>query len=145
MILFLRNFSKCFSIIIFSAVISKTSQRPYFRYIIFFFTKSFGFIGEGVASTYDEALTTRDFLKKNGYESILLVTSKWHSKRAYLTFRSALKNEEVKIVIQPSKYDAFNPDAWWKNKNDAELIFYEYTRLIFYALSFRISPFDIFV
>jgi uncharacterized SAM-binding protein YcdF (DUF218 family) len=101
--------------------------------------KSFQFIGNGVSSTYDEALATREFLKKNGYKSILLVTSKWHSKRAYLTFRSALKNDGIEIVIQPSRYDAFRPDGWWKNENDAELVFYEYIRLIYYILTSRIS------
>jgi uncharacterized SAM-binding protein YcdF (DUF218 family) len=101
--------------------------------------KSFQFIGNGVSSTYDEALATREFLKENGYKTILLVTSKWHSKRAYLTFRSALKDDGIKIVIQPSKYDAFRPDGWRKNENDAELVFYEYIRLIYYILTFRIS------
>ena len=105
--------------------------------------KSFRFIGNGVASTYDEALATREFLKKIGYKSILLVTSKWHSKRAYLTFRSALKNDAIKIVIQPSKYDSFDPEMWWKNKDDAELVSYEYMRLIYYILSFRISFLEI--
>ena len=107
--------------------------------------KSFQFIGNGVTSTYDEAVATKEYLKKNGYKSILLVTSKWHSKRAYLTFRSALKNDGIEIFIQPSRYDAFVPDAWWKNRNDAELVFDEYVRLICYALSFRISLHDIFV
>jgi uncharacterized SAM-binding protein YcdF (DUF218 family) len=103
---------------------------------------SFRFIGHGVTSTYDEAMATREFLKKNGYKSILLVTSKWHSKRAYLTFKSALKNDGIKIVIQPSKYDSFRPDAWWKNRDDAELVFDEYVRLIYYILTSRISLFN---
>jgi len=102
---------------------------------------AFKLIGNGVASTYDEALATREFLKKNGYKSIILVTSKWHSRRAYLTFKSTLKNDEIKIVIQPSMYDVFRPDSWWKNRNDVELIFYEYIRLIYYILTCRISFF----
>jgi len=101
--------------------------------------ESFRLIGNGVTSTYDEAVATKEFLKKNGYKSMLLVTSKWHSKRAYLTFRSALENDEIKIVNHPSRYDAFRPDAWWKNRNDAELVFDEYVRLIYYILTFRIS------
>ena len=100
---------------------------------------SFKLIGNGVDSTYDEALVTKEFLADNGYKSILLVTSKWHSRRAYLTFRSALKKDGIRIIVQPSKYDVFNPDTWWKNSNDAELVFYEYTRLIFYVISSRIS------
>jgi uncharacterized SAM-binding protein YcdF (DUF218 family) len=101
--------------------------------------ESFRFIGTGVTSTYDEALTTKEFLKKNGYTSILLVTSKWHSKRAYLTFKSAFKNDGIKVTVHPSKYDTFNPDVWWKNEIDAEEVFGEYVRLTYYILSFRIS------
>lgn len=103
---------------------------------------SFKLIGNGINSTYDEAKATKRFLKKNGYKSILLVTSKWHSKRAYLTFKSALKKDEkITITCYPSRYDTFDPNAWWKNENDAELVFYEYVRLIFYILTFRISLF----
>jgi uncharacterized SAM-binding protein YcdF (DUF218 family) len=104
---------------------------------------AFKLIGDGVSSTYDEALATREFLKKNGYKSILLVTSKWHSKRAYLTFRSALKNDGIEIVIQPSRYDAFSPDVWWTNQNDAELVFGEYVKLIYYIVTLRINPVEI--
>jgi len=103
---------------------------------------SFVVIENGVASTYEEALATKEFLKQNGYKSILLVTSKWHSKRAYLTFRSALKSDGIKIIIQPSKYDAYRSDAWWKTETDAKLVFGEYIRLIYYLVSLRINPFE---
>ncbi len=106
---------------------------------------SFGLIGDGVTSTYDEANVTRDFLKKTGYKSILLVTSKWHSKRAYLTFQSVLNKKEngIKITIISSKYDNFDPEAWWKKEEDAESVLREYVRLIYYVFAFRISPLDI--
>ena len=55
-----------------------------------------------------------------------------------------MKNKEVKIVIQPSKYETFNPDAWWKNRNDAKLVFEEYVKLIYYIVIFRINPVEIF-
>lgn len=102
--------------------------------------KSFKLIGDGVTSTYDEVLTTKKFLKENGYKSLLLVTSKWHSKRAYLVFRSAFKDDhEIKITIHPSKYDYFDADAWWIRKNDAELVFKEYAKLVYYIFTKRIS------
>jgi len=108
---------------------------------------SFKLIGDGISSTYDEALVTKKFMLDNNYKSILLVTSKWHSKRAFLTFQSVFnrdKNNNLKLVIYPSKYDTFNPDAWWKQSDGAELIFYEYVRLIYYVMTLRISPFVLF-
>jgi len=103
---------------------------------------AFKLIGDGVTSTFDEAQAAKAFLRENGYKSIILVTSKWHSKRAYLTFKSAFKNDEgIKIVPHASKYDSFDPDRWWKKEVDAEVVFGEYVRLIYYILTLRISPF----
>lgn len=105
---------------------------------------AFELIGDGATSTYGEAMVTSAFLKKNGYKSILLVTSKWHSRRAYLTFRSVLdKRSEVKITVVPSRYDSFSPRGWWMNKDDAELICYEYVRMIYYIVTLRINPVEI--
>jgi len=107
--------------------------------------KSFKLIGNGVASTYDEAVATKEFLKKNGYKSILLVTSKWHSKRAYLTFKSVLnkKGNGITITIIPSSYDNFDPELWWKKEEDTESVFREYVRLIYYIFSCRVSLLDL--
>ncbi len=108
---------------------------------------SFKLIGNGISSTYDEANVTKQFMLANDYKSILLVTSKWHSKRAFLTFQSVFnkdKNHNLNVIIYPSKYDTFNPDAWWKNSNDAEWVFYEYVRLIYYIITLRISPLLLF-
>jgi len=104
-------------------------------------SNAFKRIENGVTSTYDEAIATRQFLKENGYKSILIVTSKWHSRRAYLTFKSVIKDDGIKVGIYPSKYDTFDPNAWWKKETDAELVFYEYVRLIYYIVTFRIRPF----
>ena len=106
---------------------------------------SFSLIGGGVTSTYEEAIVTKTFVKENGYKSILLVTSKSHSKRAYFTFQSVLnkKENEIKITIIPSSYDNFDPDSWWKKEEHAKLVFDEYVRLIYFVLAFRISPLNI--
>ena len=104
---------------------------------------AFKLIGDGVTSTYDEAKITREFVRENGYKSILLVTSKWHSKRAYLVFKSIFKNSDsIKIVIHPSRYDTFDPSVWWKNEAIREVVFGEYVRLAYYICTFRISIFS---
>jgi uncharacterized SAM-binding protein YcdF (DUF218 family) len=102
--------------------------------------RSFKLIGDGATSTFDEANVAKRFVNQNDYKSILLVTSKWHSKRAYLTFKSVFTDDsEIRIITHPSKYDTFNPDGWWKDEVDAETVFREYVRLIYYLLAFRIS------
>jgi len=102
--------------------------------------QAFQMIGDGVTSTYDEAKVTKQFLIQNHYKSILLVTSKWHSRRAYFTFKTALKDiQESKVTIYPSKYDTFDPQTWWKKQSNVEIVMGEYVRLLFYLITFRIS------
>lgn len=103
--------------------------------------KALRFIGDGVASTYDEAKVAQAFVREHGGRTIIIVTSKWHSRRTYLTFKSVFKHQKVSISIYPSPYDTFNPDDWWKNESDIELVFREYLRLLYYVLTFRISFF----
>ena len=104
--------------------------------------RSFRLIGNGVTSTFEEAKAVRTFFRENGFKSMLLVTSKWHSRRAYSTFRSVFdKNKDVRIIIQASKYDTFDPKKWWQSDADAEIVLGEYLRLIYYVATFRISLF----
>ena len=103
---------------------------------------SFRLIGDGITSTYEEAKVAREFVRENGYKSILLVTSKWHSKRAYYAFKSVFKKDrDVRITIYPSKYDTFDSETWWRAEKDTELVFREYVRFVYYFLTFRIPPF----
>jgi len=104
--------------------------------------KSFQMIGNGVTSTFDEAKVTRQFIMDNGFDSFIVVTSKWHSKRTYYTFKSVFKNDDhIKITIHPTKYDTYDADNWWKRESQSELVFGEYVRLIYYTVTLRISPF----
>lgn len=102
--------------------------------------ESFQLIGNGVTSTYDEATVTRDFLRQRNYTSLILVTSKWHSKRAYLTFRHILnKNANIQLTVYASGYDKFDPNFWWKTESSTELVLSEYVRLLYYLIMSRLS------
>ncbi len=90
-----------------------------------------------VESTYEEASAVKDFLMENGYKSLILVTSKTHSRRAYLTFRSFLGNE-IEIINKPTKYGDFNPDAWWTKRKDAKELFFAYIKMLFYSIYYNI-------
>ncbi len=90
-----------------------------------------------VESTYEEASAVMDLVRENGYESLILVTSKTHSRRAYLTFRSFLGNE-IEIINKPTKYGDFNPDAWWTKRKDAKELFFAYIKMLFYSIYYNV-------
>ena len=88
---------------------------------------------EGSArSTQDEALTIREYIRNNrAIESIILVTSKYHSGRAKKIFRKTLSglDREIDIYSSPSKYDPFNANQWWRDREDIKLVVLEYLKL----------------
>ncbi len=84
-----------------------------------------------VKDTWDEAAEVRKFVDKGGYKSILLVTSKYHSRRAYLIFKDALKGKATVISV-PTPYDLSDPRSWWTRRDDAQAVIMEYQKLLVY-------------
>jgi len=83
-------------------------------------------------STQDEAVTFRKYIKKNKeIDSIIIVTTKFHSRRAKQIFIKALSSldREIEIYVRSSKYDMSNVDQWWRNREDFEEVIFEYLKL----------------
>lgn len=88
-------------------------------------------------STRDEAVYFREFLKENQeINSIILVTSKFHSARSKKIFERALRelDREVVIISQPTRYDPFDSQAWWKDREDAKFVVLEFLKLLNFYL-----------
>ena len=86
-------------------------------------------------STRTEARKLRPFLKQHQIRSIIAVTSKTHTTRTGKIFRQEL-GEDIRVIVQVSSYDDFNPDAWWQTRWQARSVLYEYLKLIDY---YRVS------
>lgn len=83
-------------------------------------------------STQEEALIIKQYLNNNmAIESIILVTSKYHSRRAKKIFTNILNHvgRKIKIYSNPSEYDSFNANQWWRNKKDIKIVLSEYSKL----------------
>jgi uncharacterized SAM-binding protein YcdF (DUF218 family) len=90
---------------------------------------------EGYArSTQDEAEIIMDYLEKNmEIKSINLVTSKYHSARARMIFEKAVRSFDrsiIEIYTTPNKYDSFDTDQWWKDRESFKKVILEYLKLI---------------
>ena len=88
-------------------------------------------------STQDEALTIREYIRNNSeIESIILVTSKYHSGRSKKIFTKALSHldREISIYSSPSKYDSFNANQWWRDRDDIKSVLLEFIKLAYFCL-----------
>lgn len=83
-------------------------------------------------STLDEALVIRKYLDSARIaDTLVLVSSPAHMRRASMIFRTALnnRNDTFYIGTLPSEYSGFNPEKWWKRKEDFQTVASEFIKI----------------
>ena len=89
-------------------------------------------------STRMEACIVSDYIRKDhSIDTIIVVSSNYHTRRASMIFRSELNYKEnpVCVLVYPSSYSEFSPEKWWKNRRDIKIALSEYIK-IFAFLTF---------
>jgi len=94
-------------------------------------------------NTYQEAHYIVDYMKRRHWHSAIIVTSKFHSRRACTTIE-AVSGGQTKIICRPTRYDPDSPALWWTERRQARELFFEYQKLFLYSIYLlfqRINPF----
>lgn len=86
-------------------------------------------------STTSEARTVARWACRHRLHSLVVVTSRAHTRRARLILRRTLPS--VAITVQPSRYDGFSPALWWRDRRDFKAVMGEYEKLANYWLHER--------
>jgi uncharacterized SAM-binding protein YcdF (DUF218 family) len=87
-----------------------------------------------VDNTADEALRTREAAERNGWKRLIVVTSKYHTRRARYAFERELKGSGIGVQVRGSRFDEIQPDRWWKSRSDFRWVFSELQKLAAYRL-----------
>ncbi|MEE9164929.1 MAG: YdcF family protein [Nitrospinota bacterium] len=83
-------------------------------------------------STQEDALFSSRLLQDQNFYSVILVTSPYHSRRAYLMFKQVFKGIEIHSApVVNSWYDA---NSWWKNFKGRYQVAREYFAYLWYFL-----------
>lgn len=69
-------------------------------------------------------------------DTILLVSSSYHMRRALIIFRNEFRSNklEITIISMPSRYSTFDPEKWWQTAGDRRTVFYEYLKIAYNLL-----------
>ena len=87
-----------------------------------------------VDNTAEEALVTRRLAQSRGWHRVLIVTSKYHTRRTRFAFRREFRNTGIEVVVRGTRYDTITPHRWWLYRYDARWVLMEAPKLIAYAL-----------
>jgi len=91
-------------------------------------------IYQPVTSTYDEAKTVRDYAQLQGFRSILVVTSGYHSRRALWTLQRVFKGSNVQVGMQAVQTGIQTPSplTWWLHARGWQMVAGEYVKSVYY-------------
>lgn len=90
-------------------------------------------LDRAAGSTFGEANEVLRHISKHGYRSILLVTSKSHTRRAAWIYRH-LVGDEVRIIVRAARDDGYRPETWWRNRVSTRRLIIEYQKLFVFLL-----------
>ncbi len=84
--------------------------------------------GYGAQDTAGNATETEEWMRKNGFRSLRLVTASYHMPRSLFEFRHAMP--DTTIVPHPVFPDHVKQDRWWLWPGTAWLIVGEYNKFL---------------
>ena len=89
-------------------------------------------------NTLENAIYARDLFARDNVRSILLLTSRYHMKRASILFRNALP-PDVRIYLHP--VDSTNvKEEWWSYGGSFRLLFREFYKYCMFRFFFLLAP-----
>lgn len=94
-------------------------------------------LGYAADNTLGNAAETRQWMEREGYGSLRLVTANYHMRRSLLEFRRAMP--AIDIVPHPVFPDAFMRDSWWTWRGTLNLVVSEYHKYLAVLLRDRIA------
>jgi len=89
-----------------------------------------------VDNTAQEADAIKPIVSANHWRSLIVITDRATTRRGALAMRRVL-GPDIKIIMRASRYDEFNPGAWWTTRSMFRTTFYEFPKLVAYWLGLR--------
>jgi uncharacterized SAM-binding protein YcdF (DUF218 family) len=65
---------------------------------------------------------------------MIVVTSKYHSRRAGFAFRREFAGTSVQVIVRASRHDPSEPARWWRRRADVRSVSSELQKLAAYML-----------
>jgi uncharacterized SAM-binding protein YcdF (DUF218 family) len=87
-------------------------------------------------NTYEEAMVVKEVAKKYNFQSVMIVTSFYHSRRASETFKNILGKENIRVIIHPVFWKNFDIKDWTKNSYLRKAVIIEWLGIYYYRFEY---------
>lgn len=83
-------------------------------------------------STAQEADILLALAQRERFSTVMVVTSKQHTRRARLVMNRRMRDHGIKVIVRSSRYDRSDADRWWSSRATARFTLFETQRLLMY-------------
>jgi uncharacterized SAM-binding protein YcdF (DUF218 family) len=87
---------------------------------------------ESVDNTAAEANLLRELVISRRWTRVIIVTSKYHLRRAGFAFRRGLQGTTATAIMHSTRYDPSDPAHWWRRRADIRFAGSEWVKLLLY-------------
>jgi uncharacterized SAM-binding protein YcdF (DUF218 family) len=95
-------------------------------------------LGRRALNTAGNAIETRQWVRRHGFEAVIVVTSGWHMRRSLLELERSIP--EVILVPYPVITRSAGEDTWWREPGNFRLLVAEYVKYLAALVEVRIAP-----
>ncbi len=96
-------------------------------------------IPESVRNTADEVRQISKRLSEIGGERVIIVSSKFHTRRVRTLWRR-LAGDATDVIVQPATRDPYDGARWWRGSNDIAYVAKELLGLVNAWMGSRVEP-----
>jgi hypothetical protein len=94
-----------------------------------------------VLGTEDEGPVLADWCNRQGFRSVIVVSTADHSRRLRRVLHRSLKGHHTRAMVHPAsaRYPHFDPDRWWESRGGVRVAIEEGEKLLLDVLRHPIS------
>jgi uncharacterized SAM-binding protein YcdF (DUF218 family) len=85
-----------------------------------------------VDNTAHEAAALQRMFPPDQLRRLIVVTSRYHTRRTGFAFRRQFRNTPVEIIVRGSRYSEVDPPRWWQRRKEVRFIMAELPKLVAY-------------
>lgn len=87
-------------------------------------------------STWEEAAGVLHHAKSNGFDTVLVLTTEFHTRRVGKVFRQRFKYSGITVLVQAAPSSEYDAAVWWKSEDGLMMVNNEYVKSLYYAITY---------
>lgn len=87
-------------------------------------------------STMEEIIAIKDYCRENKLNKIILITSKFHTRRVGSVCKKIFHDEKPELIITGVPSSSYSEEKWWESEEGLIMVNNEYVKLIYYFLKY---------